>query len=383
MTWRESTQTPGQLTGYAVGRQGDLDAGGRQVWFSGSKLAPDRSLPKLTARWAEVTPGRLPRRPARRSTQQRRATLERIGRTVARAADGPPSPATGIATGEVATTLARGVEGATGGPLTDVADRLAQAVRQPHGRRPGLAFHRTLRAAEAARPASTTLRHTIIGTEQPTWTTATIHTHATLPRVVPLTAYGPDQLFGDGTVPLVAATPAGVELTSNTLRRVADKHGNLQRNTAALAEITALLTTPALTPKGPAHPIAPHVEVPELTLAGDPVTVEITLPPGERHGLKVTLTDEAGKPQTRTPKLLDGIAASNTPICPPAPTPSTSPASPRPHPSPPSAATCSSGQFTPDDGTLAAGTPRVPSSLAHGRFRSGRRRLVGFHHLTP
>ncbi len=52
--WRESLRTPGQITGYAVGRPGDTDIAGRQVWFGGSKLAPDLSLPKLQRRWAET-----------------------------------------------------------------------------------------------------------------------------------------------------------------------------------------------------------------------------------------------------------------------------------------------------------------------------------------
>ncbi len=52
VTWRESQRTPGHVTGYAVGRPGDLDAAGRQVWFGGSKLAGDLSLPRLQAQWA-------------------------------------------------------------------------------------------------------------------------------------------------------------------------------------------------------------------------------------------------------------------------------------------------------------------------------------------
>lgn len=59
VTWRHSRLNPGEVTGYAVGRPGDLDGTGRQVWFGGSKLAPDLSLPRLTTHWNSAP---LPRR---------------------------------------------------------------------------------------------------------------------------------------------------------------------------------------------------------------------------------------------------------------------------------------------------------------------------------
>jgi hypothetical protein len=50
---RHSTHNPGEVTGYAVGLDGDTTAAGEQVWYGGGKLAPDLSLPKLRRRWAE------------------------------------------------------------------------------------------------------------------------------------------------------------------------------------------------------------------------------------------------------------------------------------------------------------------------------------------
>lgn len=41
----------GDAIGYKVARSGDLTADGRPVFYSGSKLAPDLSLPKLVAAW--------------------------------------------------------------------------------------------------------------------------------------------------------------------------------------------------------------------------------------------------------------------------------------------------------------------------------------------
>jgi hypothetical protein len=59
---RHSTIDPAAVTGYAVGLPGDLSKAGTQVWFSGGKLAPDLTLPRLRHRWDPSTsgmPGRL------------------------------------------------------------------------------------------------------------------------------------------------------------------------------------------------------------------------------------------------------------------------------------------------------------------------------------
>ena len=50
---RYSTTRPGEVTGYAVGLRSDTTgAGDGPVWFSGGKLAPDLTLPRLRARWS-------------------------------------------------------------------------------------------------------------------------------------------------------------------------------------------------------------------------------------------------------------------------------------------------------------------------------------------
>ena len=49
---RYSPARPGEVTGYAFGLLSDTTgAMGGPVWFGGSKLAPDLSLPRLRARW--------------------------------------------------------------------------------------------------------------------------------------------------------------------------------------------------------------------------------------------------------------------------------------------------------------------------------------------
>ncbi|MFF4709583.1 relaxase/mobilization nuclease domain-containing protein [Streptomyces sp. NPDC001297] len=46
------TAPDGKVTGYSVALPGDRTAGNRAVWFSGSRLAPDLSLPRVRERWS-------------------------------------------------------------------------------------------------------------------------------------------------------------------------------------------------------------------------------------------------------------------------------------------------------------------------------------------
>src|SRR6185295_2189164 len=50
----------GDLLGYKLARPGDVTAVGEPVFYSGSKLAPDLSLPRLQQRWACTPSGRTP-----------------------------------------------------------------------------------------------------------------------------------------------------------------------------------------------------------------------------------------------------------------------------------------------------------------------------------
>lgn len=136
VSWRYSQRTSGEVTGYRVGRVGDLNAHGQQVWFSGSKLAPDLSLPKLAARWREVSTQSVPGQRSPLTTDQRHRALGGAERALARTATQPLTPARAVAVGEVTSTLARVVEGPPGGPLTRAADHLARAVRPRQGLRP-------------------------------------------------------------------------------------------------------------------------------------------------------------------------------------------------------------------------------------------------------
>jgi hypothetical protein len=57
---RHSTVNPDEVTGYAVGLAQHTAHDGGVVWYGGGKLAPDLTLPKLRARWAEPAQGETP-----------------------------------------------------------------------------------------------------------------------------------------------------------------------------------------------------------------------------------------------------------------------------------------------------------------------------------
>ncbi len=57
---RHSDQNPEQITGYAVALPGDVNSDGRPIYFSGGRLAPDLTLPKLRTRWPSASSRRNP-----------------------------------------------------------------------------------------------------------------------------------------------------------------------------------------------------------------------------------------------------------------------------------------------------------------------------------
>jgi pimeloyl-ACP methyl ester carboxylesterase len=150
-------------------------------------------------------------------------------------------------------------------------------------------FHAQLRDAEAQRPDSLRATHAILGIGQRTATTARLaNGHIELADT-----YQGKELFGDATVPIVAACRADVSMDSNTLRRVPDKHGNLQRNSAALDEMEGILTASDIIVKA-AKRVGLRVDVPEFALAGQDITIEVTPSEYLRHTLHVTVTNEGG-----------------------------------------------------------------------------------------
>ena len=152
-------------------------------------------------------------------------------------------------------------------------------------------FHTDLQEAEAGRPQSLAATHAIVGTTQPTATTARLADG----RIELLGTYQDQDLAGDATVPIVGACRADVRMDSNTLRRVPDKHGNLQRNPAALDEVEGILTASSIIVKA-AKPVALRVDAPEFALAGEPVIVRVTPAERARQAIHLTVTSETGIP---------------------------------------------------------------------------------------
>jgi pimeloyl-ACP methyl ester carboxylesterase len=151
-------------------------------------------------------------------------------------------------------------------------------------------FHTDLADAEAHRPASLQATHPIVGIRQTTATTASLAGG----RVTLMVTYRGEDLYGDATVPIVGACRSDVPMDSNTLRRVPDKHGNLQRNPAALDELEGILTAQPITVRA-ARPIGLRADTPEFALAGEDITVQVTPAETTRHAIRVAVTTETSR----------------------------------------------------------------------------------------
>lgn len=138
---RVSEQDESTITGYAVAWPGDHNAQGGPVWFGGSKLAPELSWGRLSARWDPSTGDDGPRRttePQARQHAYREATETVHAATRAlgdreRAEEADDVAAAG---GAVIAAAGRLVEGRHEGAVQRVADRYQRAARAPWGRAP-------------------------------------------------------------------------------------------------------------------------------------------------------------------------------------------------------------------------------------------------------
>lgn len=165
-----------------------------------------------------------------------------------------------------------------------------------------------LNDAEAARPASLDSTHAIVGTRQPTITTIRLDGH----RAIPQETIGQDNDYGDATVPLAGGIRHGLALDTNRINRVADHHGNLQRNGAALDVLEGILTATPVVRRDAHATVELGVTVPELVLAGAalPVavtTVAVTENGTARQAITITVRDEADKiVSSAAPRLRKG-----------------------------------------------------------------------------
>jgi hypothetical protein len=140
---RHSTKDPAQVTGYAVALPGARTADGDPVFYSGGRLAPDLTLPKLRERFGEPAAtqqelplGELPQsRPARvRAMTEARAAIRDAAGRLRRPGDA--DQASLLAASDILTTTAYAMEGPDGGTLTQAAELFDRAVRDVGGQVP-------------------------------------------------------------------------------------------------------------------------------------------------------------------------------------------------------------------------------------------------------
>jgi hypothetical protein len=186
---RMSELRPDQMTGYSVSLNDWTNAAGAPVRFGGGKLAPDLSLPKLTARWGEppaAAGGHSDRAAASKQAvppitgpdaerawrEAERLVREAAARISADARTNPDAAADAAwAASDALTATAAGLEGDRGGPLTDAAEAFERAGRDCHRQVPersdtGAALRTTARTialltAGSSHPAGRTAMVTV------------------------------------------------------------------------------------------------------------------------------------------------------------------------------------------------------------------------------
>ncbi|MDX6738696.1 relaxase/mobilization nuclease domain-containing protein [Actinocorallia sp. A-T 12471] len=136
---RRSTRIQSEVTGYKVGLPGDITKDGQQIWFSGGRLAPELSIPKLCQRWANpIRSYPLIRPRAIRSPEQREAVCRAASQAIMQAAhrfQWSSSPEVRSDIAAATTGVLHTVAHATGNPrMSHIADVYARAGREPHGR---------------------------------------------------------------------------------------------------------------------------------------------------------------------------------------------------------------------------------------------------------
>lgn len=160
---RESTRQPGEITGYAVALPGvGTAADGQPIYFSGGRLAPDLTLPKLRQRWGTPPPAGPQRLRVRVGRAERVRAMREAGATARAAAEemrrtARSDPAAAQAAAEAAADTLRAVafavEGRRGGPLTDAAEVFDRAARARY-RETGRATTRSYRMRAMSRLVS-------------------------------------------------------------------------------------------------------------------------------------------------------------------------------------------------------------------------------------
>jgi pimeloyl-ACP methyl ester carboxylesterase len=157
----------------------------------------------------------------------------------------------------------------------------------------GMRFHQELDEAGVGDYAM----HPIVGFRQVTWTTARLSGGV----LEPLATIEAEDEGGDATVPRLSATPKALAPDSPTIRWIADQHGALQSNQAALDELEGVLTAKPVVHRAPVG-ITLGVQLEDVALVGEPVPIVAVVTGGERVALQAKVLDEQGR-QLRVVRL--------------------------------------------------------------------------------
>lgn len=145
------TAPDGAVTGYSVALPGDRTAGGKAVWFSGSRLAPDLSLPRVRERWTGTPPSALVAGAgqigSRAAAWQFAAEHVHQAAAVLGQAGNEAGAGEMVALADFLTTYAAQAPAAVRGELRDAARAFERAGRAPTGRRMDSQATAHLRAA--------------------------------------------------------------------------------------------------------------------------------------------------------------------------------------------------------------------------------------------
>ncbi|MFF4291010.1 relaxase/mobilization nuclease domain-containing protein [Streptomyces sp. NPDC001633] len=126
----------GAVTGYSVALVGDRTAVGRAVWYSGSRLAPDLSLPRVRERWAQQPIAQEGLTPTRRVEAWRQAAhhISEAGRMLASSGNEQGAGAV-AALGDLLTTYAAEAPSYVRDEIRAAAAAFERAGRAPAARR--------------------------------------------------------------------------------------------------------------------------------------------------------------------------------------------------------------------------------------------------------
>jgi pimeloyl-ACP methyl ester carboxylesterase len=169
-----------------------------------------------------------------------------------------------------------------------------------------MAFHTDLQAAEAARAASRTMTHIVVGVRQPSQTTVTLRDG----KAYTSQTFGDDNDYGDGTVSLTGAVGLGEGLDTNLAVRVPEQHTNLQCNQFVLDQVQEILTAQPVRRRDDLKDTHVRATVPDLVTTGQPLKVSFDLesemgsedPP--RKAVAVTVRSAKGNVLARTEPTL-------------------------------------------------------------------------------